>query len=270
MSTNYLQGKFALVTGSSRGIGRGIAIKLAERGAKVAVNYIANEDAAKHTLNEIRKKGSDGFIIKTDVSNPEEVKEMMKAVQKNFGKLDILVSNAIGKFLEKLVPPLQATTAQFEEAFREHSCAYLSCVQQASGIMNDGGRIIGISYWPGSHGGGFLPYFSAGANKAAMESMTRFFAVALSPRNITVNTICPGITEDSVLNALPPEAQNAMRDWLQQGWNPRKKIGSTEEVAGVVAAICNEDAGWLTGQTLAADGGASLMNPEVPLFFQLP
>jgi NAD(P)-dependent dehydrogenase (short-subunit alcohol dehydrogenase family) len=103
-----------------------------------------------------------------------------------------------------------------------------------------------------------------------MESMTRFFAVALSPRNITVNTICPGITEDSVVNALPPEAQNAMRDWLQQGWNPRKKIGSTEEVAGVVAAICNEDTGWLTGQTLAADGGASLMNPEVPLFFQLP
>ena len=271
MSDNkYLSGKYALVTGSSRGIGRGIAIKLAERGAKVAVNYIQDEAAANHTLNEIRKAGSDGCIIKADISDPAQVDAMIKAVKKNFGSLDILVSNAIGKFLEKLIPPLQVNLSQFEEAIHEHSRAYLNCVQQAAGILNDGGRIIVISYRPGSHGGGFLPYFCAGTNKAAEEAMSRYFAVALAPRRITVNTVSAGITEDSVVNALPSEAQNAMRDWLQQGWNPHKKIGSTAEVGGAVAALCSDDAGWITGQTITADGGASLMNPEVPLFFQQP
>ena len=148
----FLQGKFALVTGASRGIGRGIAIKLAERGAKVAINYLNNEEAANHTLNEIRKKGSDGFIIKADVSKPQEVGNIMNSIQTNFGRLDILVSNAIGKFVEKLIPPLQISLSQFEEAFHEHSCAYLSCVQQSLPLLNDGGRIIAISYWPGSHG----------------------------------------------------------------------------------------------------------------------
>ena len=269
-SNRYLKGKFALVTGSSRGIGRGVALKLAERGANVAVNYINNEDAAKQTLAEIRKRGADGFIIKADVSKPEDVSELFKATHKNFGGLDILVSNAIGKFVEKLIPPLQTTLDQFTEAFREHSGAYLNCIQQAAGIMNDGGRVIAISYWPGSHGGGFLPYFSTGSNKASMEAMTRYFAVALAPRNITVNTLCPGITEDSVFNALPAGAQDAIRDWAKQGWNPRKRMGTTEEVGGAVAMLCSDDAGWITGQTIAADGGVSLMCTEVPVFFQLP
>jgi len=182
INNRYLEGKFALITGSSRGIGRGIAIKFAERGAKVAVNYLKDEAAANYTLNEIRKKGSDGFTIKADVSKPEKVIDMMNAVQKNFGRLDILVSNAIGSFVEKLIPPLQVTLLQFEEAFREHSRAYLNCVQQSLSLLTEGGRIIAISYWPGSHGGGFLPYFSAGTNKAAMEAMTRYFAIALSPK----------------------------------------------------------------------------------------
>jgi enoyl-[acyl-carrier protein] reductase III len=272
MNTNYryLDGKFALITGSSRGIGRGTAIKLAERGAKVAVNYLKDEAAANHTLSEIRKGGSDGFIIKADVSKTEEVKELIASVQKKFGSLDILVSNAIGHFVENLAPPMQTTLDQFDEVFKEHSRAYLSCVQQAASIMNAGGRIIAISYWPGSRNGGFLPYFSVGASKAAMESMSRYFAVSLAPRNITVNTVCPGITEDSVLNALPTEGQNAIRDWMKQGWNPHKKVGTTDQVGGAIAALCSPDAGWITGQTIAADGGVSLMSPEVPLFFQLP
>lgn len=272
MSTNnkYLQGKFVLITGSSRGIGKGIAMKLAERGADIAVNYIQNEEAAKQTLEEVRKRGADGFIVKADVSKPEEVKNLMQSVTQNFGSLDILVSNAIGHFVENLVPGIQATLEQFEQVFQEHSRAYLDCVQQSAGILNRGGRIIAISYWPGSHGGGFLPYFSVGASKAAMEAMSRYFAVLLANRNITVNTICPGITEDSVFNALPTEAQDAIRDWMKQGWNPHKRIGTTEDIGGAVAAICSEDARWITGQTIAADGGISLMSTEVPLLFQQP
>lgn len=100
--------------------------------------------------------------------------------------------------------------------------------------------------------------------------MCRYFAVAFAPRGITVNAICAGITDDSIVNALPPEAQNAMRDWLKQGWNPMKKVGTPANIGGAVAALCTDDAGWITGQTIVADGGTTLMNAEVPLFFQLP
>ncbi|MEO8853172.1 MAG: SDR family oxidoreductase, partial [Ginsengibacter sp.] len=122
----------------------------------------------------------------------------------------------------------------------------------------------------GSHAGGFLPYFAMGTNKAAVEAMCRYFAVALAPRGITVNAICAGITDDSIVNALPKEAQDAMLSWLKEGWNPMKRAGTPADIGGAVASLCADDAGWITGQTIIADGGASLMNPEVPLFFQLP
>lgn len=272
-STNnkkYLEGKFALVTGGSRGIGRGIAVKLAEKGATVAVNYFKDESAAKETLAKVKELGSDGFTIQADVSKPEEVARMTAEVKEKFGKLDIFISNALGNLLGFMSPPLLVTLEQWDEAFHVQSRAFLTGVQNVSAIMQDKGRILLISYFPGSHLGGFLPYFAMGTNKAAQEAMCRYFAVAFAPRGITVNTICAGITDDSIVNALPKEAQDAMLDWLKQGWNPAKKPGTPADIGGAVTALCTEDAGWITGQTIVADGGASLMTPEVPLFFQLP
>ena len=109
-----------------------------------------------------------------------------------------------------------------------------------------------------------------GTNKAALEAMCRYFAVALAPRGITVNAVCAGITDDSIVNALPKEATEAMLSWLKQGWNPMGRPGTPADIGGAVAALCTEDARWITGQTIAADGGATLMNPEVPLDFQRP
>jgi NAD(P)-dependent dehydrogenase (short-subunit alcohol dehydrogenase family) len=137
-------------------------------------------------------------------------------------------------------------------------------------LTGDGGRIIAISYWPGSHLGGFQPYFAMGTNKAAMEAMCRYFAVSLAPQSITVNTVCAGITDDSIVNQLPQEAQDAMLSWLRSGWTPMGRPGTPADIGGVVATLCTEDAGWITGQTIVADGGASLMSPEVPLDFQRP
>src|SRR3982751_6139690 len=111
---------------------------------------------------------------------------------------------------------------------------FFIAVRQLAGLFRDKGRIQLISYWPGSHLGGFLPYFAMGTNKAAQESMCRYFAVALAPREITVNTICAGITDDSIVNALPKEAQDAMLDWLKQGWNPMKRAGTPLDIGGAV------------------------------------
>lgn len=265
-----LQGKFALVTGSSRGIGRGIAIKLAERGATVAVNYIRDEGAARDTLAKIQESGADGFMVKADVSHPEDVSEMIHQVQEKFGTLDIYVHNALGNLLGFMAPPLQVTREQFDEAFQVQPRAFFVGVREVVSLLRDHGRILAISYWPGSHLGGFLPYFAMGASKASLEAMCRYFAVALAPRGITVNAVCAGLTDDSIVNQLPQDAQDAILSRLREGWTPMGRPGTPADIGGAVAALCTEDADWITGQTIVADGGATLMSPEAPLAFQLP
>ncbi len=264
------RGKFALVTGGSRGIGRGIALKLAERGASVAVNYLKDETAAHETLAKIRELGAEGFLVQADVSEPDELASMVSHVHEKFGALDIFVNNALGDLLSFMSPPLQVTLPQWDDAFHCQARAFLVGAREAASHLRDGGRIIAISYWPGSHLGGFLPYFAMGTNKAALEAMCRYFAVALAPRGITVNAVCAGITDDSIVNRLPKEASEAMLAWLREGWTPMGRPGTPADIGGAVAALCSEDAGWITGQTIVADGGASLMSPEVPLDFQRP
>jgi enoyl-[acyl-carrier protein] reductase III len=268
--TRPLRGKFALVTGGSRGIGRGIALKLAERGASVAVNYQKDEAAARETLAKIQEYGAEGFTVQADVSRPDELVAMVRQAREKFGALDIFINNALGDLLGFMSPPLQVTLPQWDEAFHCQARAFLVGVREAASHLGDGGRIVAISYWPGSHLGGFLPYFAMGTNKAALEAMCRYFAVALAPRGITVNAVCAGITDDSIVNRLPKEAQEAMLSWLRGGWTPMGRPGTPADIGGAVAALCTEDAGWITGQTIVADGGASLMSPEVPLDFQRP
>ena len=263
-----LSGKFVLVTGSSRGIGRGIAVRLAERGATVAINYLANEAAAAETLSLIRGRGAEGLVMRADVSRAEELSRLIAEVHASFGSLDVFVHNALGNLLGFLSPPLATTLEQWDEAFHAQARAFYVGMREAATRLRDGGRVVALSYWPGSHLGGFQPYFAMGSNKAAVEAMCRYYAVALASRGITVNAVCAGITDDSIVNALPPEAQAAMFDWLRGGWSPSRRPTTPADVGGAVAALCSPDAAWITGQTIVVDGGASLMSPEVPLGFQ--
>jgi NAD(P)-dependent dehydrogenase (short-subunit alcohol dehydrogenase family) len=270
IDTKQLHGKFALVTGASRGIGRGIALRLAERGAAVAVNFLQNEPAALDTVARIKSGGGEAFAVQANVAHPDELAAMVRDVHDQFGALDIFVHNALGDLLGFMSPPLQVTLEQWNAALECQQQAFLVGVQTAAPLLRDKGRIIAMSYWPGSHLGGFLPYFAMGTNKAAIEAMCRYFAVALAPRKITVNAICPGITDDSIVNHLPQPAVDAMVAWLLEGWNPTGRQGTPADIGGAVAALCSDDAGWITGQTIVADGGASLMSSEVPLVFQRP
>ncbi|MGH9802396.1 MAG: SDR family oxidoreductase, partial [Blastocatellia bacterium] len=102
-----------------------------------------------------------------------------------------------------------------------------------------------------------------------LESLVRYFAVPLAKRGITVNSISPGLTEDSIINALPPAAQDMIREWCASGWSPMGRLGTTEDIGNAVAMLCSPEAGWITGQAIAADGGASLMNSDFPLAIQL-
>jgi NAD(P)-dependent dehydrogenase (short-subunit alcohol dehydrogenase family) len=264
-----LSGKHALITGGSRGIGRGIALKLAENGARVAVHYYQNERAANDTLEQIRKRGSDGLVVQADVTRSDEITTMFRKVQPEFGKLDIFVSNARPEVPAFFQPPMDISLEQWDAAFNSQAKAFLVGVREAASLMGHGGRVFAITYAQGSRTGGLLPWVGMGSAKAALESLVRYFAVALARRGITVNAISPGWTEDSVLNTLPTQAQDLIRNWHVRGWTPMGRLGTPEDVGNVVALFCSEHAGWITGQVIYADGGASLMNPEVPTEIQL-
>jgi len=270
-----LHGKHALITGSSRGIGRGIALKLAEQGVKIAVHYYKHEQAAADTLAKVRERGGDGFIVQADVTRPAEIRHMFDRVQEEFGTLDVFVHNARPDLPTFYRSPLDITLEQWHTALDSQTTAFLLGVQTASGLMRDGGRIIAITYSPGGRTGSWQPWVGLGSAKAALESLVRYFAVALAKRGITVNGISPGgifgapnEIEGGVLASLPPAVQQAIRDWHESGWTPMGRLGTPEDVGNATMILSLQEAGFITGQILHVDGGASIMDTVFPLEIQ--
>jgi NAD(P)-dependent dehydrogenase (short-subunit alcohol dehydrogenase family) len=260
--------RVALVTGASRGIGRGIALKLAEEGARVAVGYYRNEGAARETLDRVRRRGGDGLVVQADVARPDEVKRMFGQVERELGRLDVFVSNARPELAEFYEPPLEIPLEKWDRAIDSQAKAFLVGAREAARLMKDGGRIVAVTYAPSARTGSWQPWVAMGAAKAALESLCRYFAVALARRGITVNAVSPGLTDDSVFNGLPPAVQEAARKWHEGGWTPMGRMGTPADVGSAVALLCSKDAGWITGEVIAVDGGASLMDVVLPLEIQ--
>jgi NAD(P)-dependent dehydrogenase (short-subunit alcohol dehydrogenase family) len=229
--------RHALITGSSRGIGKGVAFKLAEGGVQIGVHYFQNESAAKSTLEGVRRRGSDGFLVRADVRHAEQIKNMFREVKAQFGKLDIFVANARPEAAEFFQPPSDITLQQWDAAFDSQAKAFLIAVREASALMPEGGRILAMTYGQGSRTGGLQPWVGMGSAKAALESLVRYFAVALAKRRITVNAISPGWTEDSVLNSLPNEVQELIRTWHKRGWTPMGRLGTPEDIGNVEGPV---------------------------------
>lgn len=262
--------RHALVTGSSRGIGRGIALKLADHGVHVAINYLKDERAAKTTLEQVRARGSDGFIVQADVCRPAEVERLFKRVGDEFGSLDVFVANArteVGSFYE---PAMSISLEKWDTAMDSQAKAFLVGVREAEKLMPDGGRVVAITYAPGGRYGSWQSWVGMGAAKSALEVLCRYFAVALAARGITVNAISPGWIEDSVLNTLPQPVVEMIREHHQKGWTPMGRLGTPADVGNAVALLCSNEAAWITGQVIAVDGGAGLMEPALPLAIQRP
>ena len=270
-----LDGKHALITGSSRGIGRGIALMLAEKGVRVAINYFQNEAAANDTLAKVKERGSDGFLIQADVSRPDDISRMFEKVRDEFGRLEIFVSNArtdLPTFYQK---PLEITPEQWDMAMDSQAKAFLLGAREAARLMSDEGRVIAITYSPGGRTGSWQPWVAMGSAKAALDSLVRYFAVALASRRITVNGISPGgvfgppnVVEGGVLRSLPQDIQDATRAWHEGGWTPMRRLGTPEDIGNAVTLLCMEEAGFITGQIIHVDGGASIMDTVFPLEIQ--
>lgn len=241
-----LKGKIAIVTGASRGIGRGIAERLADDGAAVVVNYTKNGSEADKVVAGITSRGGRALAVQADVSKVSEVRRLFEDTRKAFGRLDILINNA-GIFWVK--PILETTEEEYDRMFAVNAKGQFFALQEAAKHMADGGRIVNIStgatkvFFPGSS--------IYGASKAALEYFTKVAAKELGARNITVNTVSPGYTETDMLS--DPQFRT-----IGTQASPLGRLGTPTDIARVVSFIVSDEAGWITGDTIQAGGGVAM------------
>ena len=242
--------KVALVTGASRGIGRACALRLAKDGFTVVINYAHSAKEAENVLSLIQENGGDGMIYQADVSKLDDVKRMMRDVVKAYGQIDVLVNNA-GIVRDEYVLMLNPDT--LNACFDLNVKGYFYCAQQAVLKMfrRKCGAIINMSSVSGILA---LPGQSVyGATKGAINTMTATMAKELAPYGIRVNAVAPGFIETEMLDALPPEKKEEYLNAI-----PLHRLGSVEDVAGVVSMLASDDAAYITGQVITVDGGISL------------
>jgi NAD(P)-dependent dehydrogenase (short-subunit alcohol dehydrogenase family) len=245
-------------------------LRLAENGVKkIGVHFLQNRQAAEETQKLIRDRGADAVLLQADVANIEDIELMFDTVKREFGTLEILVSNARAEMEHFYEPALKLPVKKFQHTIDTQARAFLISVQRAAELMPaHSGRVIAITYAPGSVTGTWQSWAAMGSAKAALESLARYFAVALAPRGITVNSVSPGATDDSVLNALPPEIFQMVNNHHQAGWTPMKRMTTPRDVGDAVSLLCTQEAGFITGQLIYADGGASIALPDFPMPIQ--
>ena len=241
-----LQGKVALVTGASRGIGRAIAVRLGRDGAAVVVNYAGSQQAAQETVAAIEAAGGHAVAVQADVGKRADVERLFDETYRHFGRLDILVNNA-GIMFNK--PLAEVTEEEFDRIFAVNvKGTFLAC-QQAARRMADGGRIINFS---SSTTAMMLPTYGAYvATKGAVEQMSRVLAKELGAKGITVNVVSPGPTDTELFGQGKTE-QDKQR-FAQMAALGR--LGQPEDIADVVALLVSDEARWITGQNVRANGG---------------
>lgn len=244
-----LKGKVALVTGSSRGIGAAIAKKLAAEGAIIAVNYTNSQDSAEKVAAAVVELGTKAKTFKANISVESEARKLVEDVVKEFGKIDILVNNAA---IWDAKPLDQIDVDHYDKVFDVNLKGVVAVTVAALPHINDGGRIINISSGAAKATMAGASIYSA--SKAALDTLTRIWGNELGARKITVNGVAPGTTATEMLmEALPEEVKQAMI-----AKTPLGRLGESEDIAEVVAFVASPAAGWITGQTIAADGGLTV------------
>lgn len=242
-----LSGKVAIVTGSSRGIGRAIAERLGRDGANVVVTYAGNRDQGEEVAAVIKANGSDAIVLQLDLSKLDDIRSLFQNTISHFGKLDILI---ISGGAPRLVKPIAETTeAEFDSVFTFNAKGNFFALQEAAKHMADGGRIVTFS----------TPYTVQpqpnlsviAGSKAAIESFTFALAKEVGSRGIRVNAIMPGpTTTDSFTSMVSPEEQEQLKQIA-----PLQRLAEPQEVANAVTFLVSDDAGYITGHTLHATGG---------------
>ena len=241
-----LKEKTAIVTGSSRGIGKAIAVKLAQKGAAVVINYSHNAEAAKATVTEIEANGGKAIALKADVSKIADLESLFQQTVNQLEKVDILI-NCAGVVVYK--PLVEITEADFDRVMAVNAKGTFFACQQAAKHMAEGGRIVNISSTTTAM---MLPTYSAYvASKGAVEQMSRVFCKELGDRGITVNVISPGPTDTPLFRKGKTEEQ--IENFGKMAALGR--IAQVSDIADAIAFLCSKEARWITGQNIKVNGG---------------
>lgn len=243
-------GRIALITGGTKGIGRATALKLADRGCNVVINYFRSRDAATRTADEIKERGVEVLAVRGNIGNPDFHKKIFGIIRAEFNQLDFFISNAaLGTFASVF----EVDEKAWDLAMRTNAQAFLFCAQEAVKIMPEGGKIVALTSL-GSHR--CIPgYCAIGVSKAAVEALTRYLAVASAGQRVNVNAVCGGFIDTDALKSFP-NYDELLKEVIRR--SPLDRVGTAEEVADVIVFLCSEGANWITGQTIVVDGGYSL------------
>jgi len=245
-----LKGKYALVTGAAKGIGRASALELAKRGVSVVVNYHSSKDAADNTVSEIKSYGVDSFSVKADVGNLNQVNNMIDKTTDRFGQIDILVNNA-GIIDDGLL--LRMSDVSWERVINTNLNGTFYCSRSVirSMVRTRWGRIINIGSVVGLRGNVGQTNYTA--SKAAINGFTFALAKEVATRNITVNTITPGYINTDTVEGLSEKQKETIMTWI-----PMQKFGDVDDIAAMVGFLASEKAKYVTGQIISVDGGMAI------------
>lgn len=242
-----LKGKCAIITGASRGIGKAIALKLASLGANIVLNYRSNEKEALEVENEIKNMGVETLCVKGDISNSEEVENLINSAKEKFGTIDIMVNNA-GITKDTLI--LRMKEEDFDSVIDVNLKGVFNCLRAITPVMvkQKHGKIINLSSVVGISGNAGQVNYSA--SKAGVIGMTKSLAKEVGSRGITVNAVAPGFIETDMTDVLGDKYKEEMKKNI-----PLKRLGTANDVAEVVAFLASESSNYVTGQVIQVDGG---------------
>ncbi|WP_069804173.1 3-oxoacyl-[acyl-carrier-protein] reductase [Thermogemmatispora onikobensis] len=245
-----LEGKIALVTGSSQGIGRAVALRLAQAGADVAVNYYRHAEAAEEVRGQIEALGRRAIAVQADVSQEEEVSRLFEQINRELGPVTVLVNNA-GTTRDKLI--LQMSLADFEDILNTNLRSAFLCTRAALRSMMKArwGRIVNVTSVAGLLGNAGQANYSA--SKAALIALTLSTAREMASRNITANAVAPGFVPTELTARLTEQQRKQMLDLTPLG-----RFGTPEEIAAAICFLCSPEAGYITGQVICVDGGMAM------------
>ena len=243
-----LKGKVALITGATKGIGRGIAEHYAAQGLRLVLNYASDESSAQDTARTLDRAGAEYRLLKADMSSPAAIAQLFDDALAHFGQLDIVVANAGIELIE--TPVLASTEHDFDKVFNLNVKGTFFVLQQAAKHVVDGGRIILISSTMSLHPDPGAAIYAA--SKAGQKLFVDVLAKEIGARHITVNSIMPGIIDNAgVITNQPPDVKKQM-----MAGSPFNRLGTAADVASVAAFLASDGAGFIHGQHLAVNGGS--------------
>ncbi|GIN18484.1 enoyl-[acyl-carrier-protein] reductase [NADPH] FabL [Shouchella clausii] len=248
-----MEKKVALVTGSSRGIGKEIAISLAKEGYNLVINYARSRSNAETTAAEIRALGVDVLVVKANVGKQEKIKAMFEQIDDTFGRLDVFVNNAASGVLR---PLMELEESHWDWTMDINAKALLFCAQEAAKRMEKtgGGKIVSLSSLGAIR---YLEnYTTVGVSKAAVESLTRYLAVELAPKGIAVNAVSGGAVDTDALTHFP-NRDELLKDAAER--TPAGRIVEPKDLAKAAMFLLSDEASMIRGQTIIVDGGISLL-----------